>query len=413
MRSIRRLFPPLVALSLAAAAPVDAAKLYMFVTSAMGPGNLAAWPDAENHSGLVGGDTICKTLALEAGLANPTAYRAYLSSSTDDAYCRLHGLTGKKSANCTQPSLPTGAGPWWRTDGKPFGDDLPDLLPPDYAVILPPSVDQNGVMPPPPHEVWTGTSSAGSAEASTCINWTSPQGTDNGIYGHLFRTGYSWATGYSGGCLTQRRLYCFETGDGDPLPVYPANRPLAFLTNQYGYGDLSEWPQAGGQSGIAAGDEVCRVLADYAGLRDPDSFKAWLSDASTDAASRFVNHGPWARLDGMLVAESLDDLLDGSIAAPINVMETGDYGSAAVWTGTLVDGTACTETCDGWSSGLDTFQGRYGIAYDMLADWTAIFTHDCDFLTKRLYCLHDVPLLFFDDFESGALLAWSARLPAE
>ncbi|HEX7318727.1 MAG TPA: hypothetical protein VF399_00005, partial [bacterium] len=55
---------------------------------------------------------------------------------TDDAYCRVHNLTGKKSANCGQPALPASAGPWVRMDGFPFGGPIDNILSPNGIVYV-------------------------------------------------------------------------------------------------------------------------------------------------------------------------------------------------------------------------------------------------------------------------------------
>ena len=70
-----------------------------FVTSVTGTADLGSWPEAGSAVGASAGDEICRTLATDAGLQNADTFIAWLSTSTDDAYCRLHGFTGKKSAN--------------------------------------------------------------------------------------------------------------------------------------------------------------------------------------------------------------------------------------------------------------------------------------------------------------------------
>ena len=413
MTSICTLAPLLLALPFAAPPPVGAARLQMFVTSVAGSGELSSWDDAGTLTGLAAGDAICQARATAAALPNPATYRAWLSDDTDDAYCRLHGLSGKKSANCGEATLPATAGPWWRTDGKPFAGTLHDLLHPWFQVLEPPRFDELGAEIPLPTDAWTGTNSQGAVDAQTCANWTSPATDVDGGYGLADRTSRSWAAGWTGSCDGARHLYCFETGAGDPLPVFPANRPLAFLTSAFGYGDLAAWPLAGGETGIAAGDRVCQLLAIDAGVRDPDSFKAWLSDASASAASRFVYPGPWVRLDGMWIAASLAELTGGELQSSIHVLETGAYQvSVPAWTGTLAGGSADPSTCAGWHSASATDDGRYGSSNATLSNWTEHpVLRSCDAVLGSLYCLQDTPLLFFDDFESGALYAWTSRVP--
>ena len=93
MTSIRTLAPLLLALPFAAPPPVGAARLQMFVTSVAGSGELSSWDDAGTLTGVAAGDAICQARATAAALPNPATYRAWLSDDTDDAYCRLHGLS--------------------------------------------------------------------------------------------------------------------------------------------------------------------------------------------------------------------------------------------------------------------------------------------------------------------------------
>src|SRR5262249_42513339 len=79
-------------------------------------------------TGLAAADGVCQARARTAGLANPDDYVAWLSDRNNDAYCRVFGLSGKKSDNCGQASLPVGAGPWLRVDGVPFAGRIEDAL---------------------------------------------------------------------------------------------------------------------------------------------------------------------------------------------------------------------------------------------------------------------------------------------
>jgi len=98
----------------------------VFVTSVSGNGNISTWADAGGKTGLAAADAVCQARANAAGL--PGIFKAWLSDGNDDAYCRVHNLTGKISANCGQSSLPASAGPWVRMDGFPFGARIDQLL---------------------------------------------------------------------------------------------------------------------------------------------------------------------------------------------------------------------------------------------------------------------------------------------
>jgi hypothetical protein len=103
-------------LSLIVVALVDswtsvAAQRLVFATSVSGTGDLSTWANSGGQDGLLGADNVCKARATMAGLPNANDFIAWMSDQDDDAYCRIHGLTGKKSANCGQGALPASAGP--------------------------------------------------------------------------------------------------------------------------------------------------------------------------------------------------------------------------------------------------------------------------------------------------------------
>ena len=95
-------------------------------------------------------------------------------------------------------------------------------------------------------------------------------------------------------------------------------------------------------NGLAAADLICSQHAQDGGLEA--NFVAWLSDSVTDAKDRLPPiglQGTFVRTDGAVVADDLDDLLDGSLDLPINRTEYGDplFTTGRVWTSTLTDGT--------------------------------------------------------------------------
>lgn len=67
-------------------------------------------------------------------------------------------------------------------------------------------------------------------------------------------------------------------------------------------------------------------------------------------STRITTVGPWARPDGVLVATSEPDLIDGTLLAAMVVDETRAYvaGDTAVghaWTGTFASGSSSAFTC--------------------------------------------------------------------
>jgi len=392
----------------------------VFATSVTGTGDLGSWPDATATTvGLEAADSICQNLALlAAGLANPLDFVAWLSDSADDAYCRVHGLTGKKSANCGQGVLPVAAGPWVRTDGHPFAPTIDRLLSPTNEVYVPLKYDENGLVVSQVVSglLFTGTFQTGVAASELCTDggtftdWASSVG--SGRVGTTYQTGSSWTNAHMGSCSSGSRLICIEKGQGGPLPPFAQVGKLAFVTSASGTGELGAWPEAdAGTSGIAAGDSICRDLAAAAGLPVAASFRAWLSDSTTDAKDRFVLPGPWVRVDGVVVFPSPADLATSNLFTALNVTETGAYVSGnRAWTGTSGSGIAASERCSEWLDGTTGAQGRLGLCASTTTGWTANISRSCN-NEYRLYCLALDNGVFADGFESGDTTGWSNWVP--
>lgn len=378
----------------------EAAPATAFATSATGNGNLSSWTAAGGKAGLEAGDAICQSLASEAGLSG--TFVAWLSDSSNDAYCRVHNLTGKKSDNCGQASLPDTAGPWVRTgDGFPFSADISQLVN-DGTVYAPVKYDESGNAFIAGEKYMTGTNADGTYDASgntTCYDWTS--NTSNlmvhAVGGWTDGTTYSWTHNYSTGCNSSSwRLLCLETGEGLPLPDFATFGKKVFVTSSSGTGDLSTWPGAGVNRGVAAGDAICQSLAVEAGLSNASNFKAWLSSytSSSDyvhAKDRLTSDGPWVRPDGVLVANNKADLIDGSLFTAISQTETGDYLSTTTWTGTYSNGTleSTISNCEGWTTAAP-LRGEGSLGESSLSDgnWTKTGYNPCSTL-RHLYCFED------------------------
>jgi hypothetical protein len=148
--------------------------------------------------------------------------------------------------------------------------------------------------------------------------------------------------------------------------------------------------------GVAGADAKCQSLADSAGL--PGTFRAWLSESLASTEPRFSRFtGPWELppnvADGEnfppLVATDFADLTTcgpSCLSSPINRTETGNIleDSVSVWTNTLADGTASTDSCSGWTS--DTGFGLFGDTSQVDARWTdANATFGCN-SALALYC---------------------------
>lgn len=150
---------------------------------------------------------------------------------------------------------------------------------------------------------------------------------------------------------------------------------FAFRTSESNRGDLG---------GLAGADAICQRLADAARL--PGTYRAWLSDSSTSAASRFADTSPglpYIRPDGVVVAEDYADLTDGDILAPITVDENGvpaGPGAFQPWTATNTDGSIDESalTCNDWTSAEATDQGHGGRWIDTNRRWTDAGLRRCN-----------------------------------
>ena len=137
--------------------------------------------------------------------------------------------------------------------------------------------------------------------------------------------------------------------------------------------------------GTSGADTLCTNLAASAGLGG--TWSAWLSTSTVDAADRIDPTGaPYALVDGTVVANDLADLLDGSVASPINRDENGSPVASDVWTGTLQDGTAQGFDCGAWTSAAGT--GHCGAASQSDFRWTNNVTPPCG-AGLRVYCFED------------------------
>ena len=383
-----------------------AAPKVVFVTSASGTGNLGSWAVAiiagQTAGGLAAGDAICQNMASAAHL--PGTYRAWLSTSTTDAYCHIQGYDGFKisdASGCGQSSMPTAAGPWVRTDGHPFADTIDKLII-NKQVFAPVRYDQYGMLVL--DDYYTGTYDDGTVATgpNTCSDWT--YGINDASHYAEVGTGYGatgwWTGGGVTGCANSFRLLCMQTGTGGPLPAItaPALSKKVFVTVDTllygGNGDLSSWPDAGGKTGIDAGDAICQARASFAGLANAAKFKAWLSDDTHNAINRLaLDGGPWYRLDGVKVAENITALKTVPLFTAISYSETGVYlDDYNVWTGTDASGNKTTNNCHNWGSSdgdpITGYKGYVGGTNTSDGMWTHWYDSTCN-QNSPIYCFED------------------------
>ncbi|MFO0581744.1 MAG: DUF4215 domain-containing protein [Anaeromyxobacter sp.] len=344
-----------------------------FVTSAAGPGNLAAWAGSST-AGLAGADAVCGRLATAAGLSG--TYRAWLSDDAHDAYCRAHGLLGKVDQSCGLAALPASAGPWIRTDGLPFAAGIAALV--GGHVLYPARFDELGRKAEEAALYYTATGADGAlrvaAAAGTCGNWSGGAGAT--VWGGGVASGpEGWTELQLLFCNDGGRLLCLEIGAGPGPALEPFAVPgkRVFATSVHGKGDLSAWAGAGGASGLAAGDAICASRAAAAGLAG--TYRAFLGDATHLPVDRVTGAGPWVRVDGVRVAATRAEL-GASLVASVSVDELGGVAKGPFWSGGLTE-QGLRSSCGGWSSSAAGVVGVYGLTSSSTPEWSALFEASC------------------------------------
>jgi cysteine-rich repeat protein len=142
--------------------------------------------------------------------------------------------------------------------------------------------------------------------------------------------------------------------------------------------------------GVAGAKAKCQARADAAGLGGV--WDAWISDAQSSPATRFTQSpGGYARLDGVAIANSWDDLVDGTLDARPQIDEfLENHGLTMIWTGTTAAGTVSTHHCNGWTTNSNQVIGIAGYTNATDSMWSDIGLDTNPEITcfgaKRLYC---------------------------
>ena len=173
-----------------------------------------------------------------------------------------------------------------------------------------------------------------------------------------------------------------------------ASEKRAFITSLKYNGNLG---------GLAGADAKCQARADAASLGG--TWKAWLSDSKTSAASRLTHSPlPYRLLNGSVLANNWADLTSGSIKVEFRISETGQPvpyhpgggtgGCSWVggmfffpWTATANDGAiwAPAGTCSDWTStGGSAGVGLGGYSLSQWTQWCQNFPCTWE---NHLHCL--------------------------
>ena len=192
------------------------------------------------------------------------------------------------------------------------------------------------------------------------------------------------ATCANGGFMIETGIEVDVNGTLDPSEVsqtsyaceaVPRER-VVFVTSASFTGDLG---------GIVGADAKCQLAAAAVPGLNGKTFKAWLSDASSEPATSFTTDGSFVTATGALLAESFTQFR-GSVLLSKLTTETGAPTSSSVWTGTDTTGWRMGDRCNNWTSAAASDRGVYGDSTLNAWYWSYWDAATCD-VPAALYCV--------------------------
>lgn len=178
---------------------------------------------------------------------------------------------------------------------------------------------------------------------------------------------------------TVQGVICVEGPPPPPPPPPPPTKRVFVTSTQY----------EGNLGGLSGADAKCQEGAIIGGLGG--TWKAWLSDSSTNAKDRIVDAKYVRVFDNALIANNKADLLDGFLGNPITKDEFNGLTMGPVWTGTTSSGTVSdvgnplVTHCLSWASNSGSEFGRRGFSSFNDSFWTHIGVTNCGWFMS-LYC---------------------------
>lgn len=172
---------------------------YIFISSRTTVGNMSGLNNGSCSGGGLGqADCSCRDAAVASGL-NPgnVNYIAWLSTSANEARCRISNASG---AGCS----PTGGPTWYNTLGQPVFSGYNSL----FSAMLSSPIVTTEFKVSTVGNVWTGTSSNGSATANNCTNWSSSSAGSNGDKGDVGGNTTIWTANSFLACNIPLPVYC-------------------------------------------------------------------------------------------------------------------------------------------------------------------------------------------------------------
>lgn len=156
-------------------------------------------------------------------------------------------------------------------------------------------------------------------------------------------------------------------------------------------GDLK---MASNLSGVEVADSLCRGRANSSGLKTDADFLAWISDDTTSPAERFFrSSGRYILPDGTPIAESWDDLTDGTLQNPIDMTEVMGIPEAHhAWTNTAPDGTRLSDdSCNNWASNEPLANSYVGGTTMIDEEWSNRAVPISCGIENHIYCFEQGP----------------------
>lgn len=177
----------------------------------------------------------------------------------------------------------------------------------------------------------------------------------------------SGALGVCGDGVVEGDEECDDPGD---TRCFKCHRDRVVFVTSKGY--QPDW----GMSPVSL-DFYCNQHAYKAGLLSNMQwrFKAWISTSQESAADRLYHSpGRYVLVNGLVFAESWEDIVAGNLLNPLNVTEESTTLNAGVWTGTGPDGVGVVpedgDQCVDWSESSFGRWVYYGFSSMLDAQWT-------------------------------------------
>jgi hypothetical protein len=135
----------------------------------------------------------------------------------------------------------------------------------------------------------------------------------------------------------------------------------------------------------SAATQICQTTANTRSFGG--AWLAWIVDNKFSPATDFNQSSvPYVLLDGTIVANNWADLVDGTLAHPIDMNELGgNVGAREAWTGATEQGIASGDNCNNWKSNQVAILGTNGVSSVTDYGWSDIWLQYCDRWVS-LYC---------------------------